>query len=97
MAVSLQVLITTILVISGFFILVISLAVKAYRRQPQTGTQGIVNEIGRIQTRITPETPGKVFVHGEIWKARSDEICEAGQEVVVVGIDHLVLMVKRKN
>jgi len=97
MAVSLQVLITTILVISGFFILVISLAVKAYRRKPQTGTQGIVKEIGRVQERITPETPGRVFVHGEIWRAQADEICEPGQVVEVVGIERLLLKVKRKS
>ncbi len=94
--ISLQVLITSVLVISGFFVLVISLAVKAYRRKPQTGNQGILGEPGRVQQRITPDHPGKVFVHGEIWNAQSDEIIEAGEVVEVVGLEHLLLKVKRK-
>jgi membrane-bound serine protease (ClpP class) len=97
MGVSLQVLITSVLVISGFFILIISLAVKAYRRKPQTGTQGILKEVGRVQQRITPENPGKVFVHGEIWRAQSDEVCEPGQVVEVVGIERLLLKVKPRT
>ncbi|MFH0787785.1 MAG: nodulation protein NfeD [Pseudomonadota bacterium] len=97
MGVSLQVLIATVLVISGFFIVVISLAVQAHRRKPQTGTQGILNEIGRVQQRITPDNPGKVFVHGEIWNARSEGIIEPGEVVEVVGIEHLQLVVKRKQ
>jgi membrane-bound serine protease (ClpP class) len=96
LSVSLQVLISTVLVISGFFILVISLAVQAHRRKPRTGDQGILKEVGRVQERITPENPGKVFVHGEIWRAQSDEVCEPGQIVEVVGIEHLLLKVKRK-
>lgn len=94
--ISLQVLITSVLVISGFFILVISLAVKAYRRKPQTGNQGILGEPGRVQQRITPDHPGKVFVHGEIWNAQSDEIIEAGEVIEVIGLEHLLLKVKRK-
>ena len=96
MGVSLQILITTVLVISAFFIFVISLAVKAYRRKPQTGDQGILREVGRVHQKIAPGHPGKVFVHGEIWNARSDEICEPGEMVEVVGLEHLSLKVKRK-
>jgi len=97
MGVSLQVLITSVLVISGFFILVISLAVKAYRRKPQTGDKGILGEAGRVHQKITPDHPGKVFVHGEIWNARSDETIEPGTVVEIVGIQHLLLKVKRKT
>jgi membrane-bound serine protease (ClpP class) len=96
MGVSLQILITTVLVISAFFVIVISLAVKAYRRKPQTGDQGIIHEVGRVHQTISPGHPGKVFVHGEIWNALSDEICEVGDVVEVVGLEHLLLKVKRK-
>lgn len=96
MGVSLQVLITTVLVISAFFIMVISMAVKAHNRKPQTGTQGILKELGRVQTRIAPDQPGKVFVHGEYWHARSDETLEPGEAVEVIGIENLLLTVKRK-
>lgn len=96
MGVSLQILITTVLTISVFFILVISLAVKAHRRKAQTGAQGLIREVGRVQQRITPGLPGKVFVHGEIWNARSDEDCEIGEVVEIEEIEHLLLKVRRK-
>jgi membrane-bound serine protease (ClpP class) len=85
------------LVISGFFIVVIALAVKAYRRKPQTGDQGIIKEVGRVHQRITPDNPGKIFVHGEIWNASSEEIIETGEVVEVENIENLVLKVKRKK
>jgi membrane-bound serine protease (ClpP class) len=96
LGVALGVLIPVVLMVSGFFLAVASLAIRAYRRKPQTGDQGILGEVGRVRQPIRPEAPGKVFVHGEIWNARSLEILETGEIVEVVGIDHLLLTVKKK-
>ena len=38
---------------------------------------------------------GKVFVHGELWKAESDDSFEPGDETVIHLIKKLVLTVKR--
>jgi membrane-bound serine protease (ClpP class) len=97
MGISLQILVSTILVISAFFILIIVLAVKAHRRKPQTGDKGILMEIGRVTQRITPNRPGKVFVHGEIWNAVSDGICEPGETVEVTEVHNLLLKVRKKS
>jgi membrane-bound serine protease (ClpP class) len=97
MGISLQILVSTILVISAFFILIIVLAVKAHRRKPQTGDKGILMEIGRVTQRITPDRPGKVFVHGEIWNAVSDGICEPGETVEVTEVHNLLLKVRKKS
>jgi membrane-bound serine protease (ClpP class) len=97
MGLSLQVLITTVLVISAFFILVISLAVRAYRAKTRTGEKGIIAEAGRVKERISPDRTGKVFVHGEIWNAQADEVLEPGQAVEVTGIENLILKVKGKK
>jgi membrane-bound serine protease (ClpP class) len=96
LGVSLGVLVPVVIVVSGFFLAVASLAIRAYQRKPQTGDQGILGEVGRVRQPIRPEAPGKVFVHGEIWNARSLEILETGEIVEVVGIDHLLLTVKKK-
>jgi membrane-bound serine protease (ClpP class) len=96
LGVALGVLIPVVLMVSGFFLAVASVAIRAYRRRPQTGDQGILGEVGRVLQPIRPEAPGKVFVHGEIWNARSLEILETGEIVEVVGIDHLLLTVKKK-
>ncbi len=96
LGVALGVLVPVVIVVSGFFLAVVSLALRAYQRKPQTGDQGIMGEVGRVREPIRPETPGKVFVHGEIWNARSEEILETGTIVEVVGIDHLLLTVKKR-
>jgi membrane-bound serine protease (ClpP class) len=94
MGISLQVLITTVLVISLFFIMVISLAVRAYRKKPQTGSQGILKELGRVQVAILPGKPGKVLVHGEYWNAQSPVACQPGEVVEVIGLENLLLTVR---
>ena len=96
LGVALGVLVPVVIIVSGFFLAVASLAIRAYQRKPQTGEQGILGEVGRVRQPIRPEAPGKVFVHGEIWNARSLEILETGEIVEVVGIDHLLLTVKKK-
>ncbi len=96
LGVALGVLVPVVIVVSVFFLAVASLALRAYQRKPQTGDQGIMGEVGRVREPIRPETPGKVFVHGEIWNARSEEILETGTIVEVVGIDHLLLTVKKR-
>ena len=64
---SLQVLLTTVGVVSAFFIVITALVVKAHTRKPKTGIEGIVGEVGVVKIPLTPE--GKVFVHGELWHA----------------------------
>jgi membrane-bound serine protease (ClpP class) len=40
---------------------------------------------------------GKVFLHGELWNAISDEEIKAGEEVVVTGVEGLILNVKKRQ
>jgi membrane-bound serine protease (ClpP class) len=91
------VMIPAVLAVSSFFLIIGSLAMKAYLRKPVTGDQGLIGEIGRVRDPIRPDRPGKVFVHGEFWNARAEEALEAGDTVEVIGIEHLLLTVKRKK
>ena len=68
MKLSLQVLLTTVGMVSGFFILVATLVVRAQVAQPRTGAAGLVGEVGVVKQALAPE--GKVFVHGELWRGR---------------------------
>lgn len=88
-----KVLVPTVLVISGFFAVVATLAFKAYMRKPVTGSRGMVGELGQALSRIAPD--GKVFVHGEIWDAKSDQVLEEGESVEVVAVEGLTLRVRR--
>jgi membrane-bound serine protease (ClpP class) len=92
--VSFSVMIPTIIIISLFFLVVISLAVKAQMNKPRTGLASMVGEIGHAVTKIGEE--GKVFVKGEYWNAWSNEPVEKGETVEVVGAKGLKIEVKKR-
>jgi membrane-bound serine protease (ClpP class) len=82
----------TIVVVSGFFVAVAALVFRAHVSGTRTGLDGLVGEIGEVRQEIAPE--GRVFVHGELWKAVADEKIEAGTRVKVVEAKGLVLKVE---
>jgi len=90
--ISLQVLIPAILVASGFFIVVIWLAVKAQMRKHFTGTEAMIGAEAEAATDIADE--GKVFLEGEYWKAISKEPVKKGAKVKVVKVEGLSLIVE---
>jgi membrane-bound serine protease (ClpP class) len=91
--VSWSVLIPAVLVISGFFITVAFLAVRAHMAKPRTGYQGLIGEIAVAKESLAPE--GKVFVHGELWNATSEDIVPVGTRVEVIGVENLLLKVRK--
>ncbi len=91
MRLSLLVLLTTVGLVSGFFILVAGLVVKAQVAPPRTGAGGLIGEIGVVKKNLAPE--GKVFVHGELWQAVSETHVLVGERVRVVAVENLVLTV----
>jgi len=88
-----KVLITTVTITAGFFILLASLAFRAYMRKPASGSEGLVGTVGVAASRIAPR--GKVFVHGEYWNASSEDVIEDGEEIEVVGVKGLKITVKK--
>jgi membrane-bound serine protease (ClpP class) len=91
--VSLKLMMPTILLVGGFFVVVAALAFRAYRRRPKGGSEGLVGEMGTVRERIDPE--GLIFVHGEYWRARAAERLEPGDSVEVESVDGLVLRVRK--
>jgi membrane-bound serine protease (ClpP class) len=91
--VSWSVLATTIVVVSLFFIVVTSLAVRAQMRKPLTGKIGMVGEQGVALSDLNPT--GKVLVHGTYWEARAEEFIAQHEPVEVVRVDNLLLIVRR--
>ncbi len=82
--VSLDIIIPVVATTSAFFILAVTLAIKAHRRKPTTGREGLIGERGTAKSRIDPQ--GKVFIHGEYWDATSDEVIPEGTRVQVVAL-----------
>jgi membrane-bound serine protease (ClpP class) len=91
--VSLRLMMPTIVLIGGFFVVVSGLAFRAYRSRPKTGMEGLKGSVGVVKQAIDPE--GYVFVHGELWRARAGEKIDPGETVEVEGAEGLVLTVKK--
>ncbi|UCF82634.1 MAG: nodulation protein NfeD [Desulfobacteraceae bacterium] len=93
--VSLKLMAPTILLVGGFFVVVAGLAFRAYRAKPRSGTDGLLGDVGLVKERIDPE--GLIFVHGEYWRATASERVEPGEKVEVLGVDGLILQVKKAD
>ena len=72
-----------------------SIALRARRNKVTTGEQGMIGERGVARTELAPM--GKVFVHGELWDARSAQPVAAGQAVRVVSFRGFELEVEAEN
>jgi len=90
---SLYVIIPTVIVTGAFFAFAVTMALKAQLAKPATGAEGLVGEIGVVQTPLRPE--GKVFVHGEIWNAYAEETIEVGEKVRVLKTEGLKVKVEK--
>jgi membrane-bound serine protease (ClpP class) len=91
--VSYDVIIPVVAVTSAFFILAIYLTIKAHRRKPTTGREGLLGEIGVVKSKIDPQ--GKVFIHGEYWDAVSDETIPEGTRVKITEVKDIGIKVKK--
>jgi len=69
------------------------MALRTHRQKVTTGKEGIIGEIGMAVTNIDPE--GEVRIHGEYWKAQSDEKIKKDQKIIVVKVDGLKLIVEK--
>jgi membrane-bound serine protease (ClpP class) len=80
-------------VTSLLFVLIIGAAVGSVKRQPVSGQEGMIGEIGTATERIDPS--GTVFVHGTLWQARSTAPIEKGETIRVIGVDGLKLTIEK--
>jgi membrane-bound serine protease (ClpP class) len=93
--ISLSVIIPVVLTTALFFGLSIYLALKAHQRKPVSGVEGLIGSTGIADTDIFEK--GKVSIHGELWDAVSEGPIPKGKEVLVVQIDGLRLLVKKRE
>lgn len=91
--VSLSIIIPAVLATAAFFVFAIGMGLRAQMKKATTGKKGLVGEKGVVVKALTPE--GQVSVHGEIWKAMSDERLKKGDKVVVTEVDGLSIHVKK--
>jgi membrane-bound serine protease (ClpP class) len=97
--ISLSVIFTTVLIISGLFVLLIWLVIKAHKRKVVTGEEGLIGEICEVIDKIETGKTGAVKMHGEIWNAvlpsGSDEKISAKTKAKVIAVNNLTLTVQK--
>ncbi|MFN2369972.1 MAG: nodulation protein NfeD [Candidatus Krumholzibacteriia bacterium] len=95
---SLRVLVPTVTVFAGFFLLCAWLAVRGQRRPVVTGKAAMVGETGRVLAAVGgPGAAGKVVVHGEVWDATAAEALAEGAQVVVLEVRGRMVRVARAD
>jgi membrane-bound serine protease (ClpP class) len=91
--ISWSVILASVIIFTFFFVVIIGLGVKAQRRKPTTGVEGLTGESGDVIETLKLE--GVVRVNGEFWNAESlSGTIEKDSRIRVVKINGLKLLVE---
>lgn len=80
----------------GFFLFIVTHALRAQMRPAEVGTEALVGRLGVVRSDLNPK--GTVHVAGELWSAEletGEGPVEEGQEVEIVAVERLRLRVRR--
>ena len=89
--ISWTVIVPVIMTTAAVSLFIVGMGVRALRRSPQTGTEGMVGAVGVAKTALCPD--GKLAIHGELWDAVSDTPVEQGASAKVLRVEGLTLFV----
>jgi membrane-bound serine protease (ClpP class) len=93
-SISWQIIATVVVLTVLFFLTALGLGIKAQRRKPTTGWEGLIDEEGETTTELNPE--GFIRIHGELWDAESiDGFIDKGTKVSVKEVNGLQLKVTK--
>lgn len=93
--ISMYVIIPSVLATALFFTFAVGFALKAQKRAPTTGQQGLIGETGIAHSRI--DLLGQAIVHGEYWSVESETPIEVGESLQVIELNGLKLKVQRTD
>jgi len=87
--ISLSVILITVASMAAFFLFLIFFVVKAQKRKPTTGREGLIGAEGDVRPG------GMVFLEGELWTAECDEPLQKGDRVKVLSVENMKIKVKK--
>jgi len=91
-----SVIIPAVLTTALFFLFAVGMGIRAQRRKPVTGIEGMIGAAGEALSELAPR--GAVRVHGEIWTAESASgVIASGERVRVTRMENLTLIVTHDN
>ncbi|OGP56466.1 MAG: serine protease [Deltaproteobacteria bacterium RBG_13_52_11] len=76
-----NVILPVVVVSAGFFLFALTMVVRAHRRRPTTGKEGLIGKTGVATIDLKPE--GVVEIRGELWNAVAEEEIKAGEKIQV--------------
>ncbi|HYT53134.1 MAG TPA: nodulation protein NfeD [Verrucomicrobiae bacterium] len=88
-----SIILTAVATLGSFVLAVSYLVFRSQKAKPALGMEGLIGEIGEVRGKLIPS--GKIFVHGETWRAEADNEIDVGEKVEVVGVEGMVLKVRR--
>ncbi|MCB8985008.1 MAG: nodulation protein NfeD [Ardenticatenaceae bacterium] len=85
---------------AAFFIFLVFMVLRAQRRKPITGEEGLIGQKGTVRKAIVTrpgvdDYAGMVQVQGELWRAAARDRIDEGEEVEVTAVQGFTLQVKR--
>lgn len=89
--ISWAVIIPVVITTAAVSLFIVGMGVRAMRRPPQTGSEGMIGSVGIAKTALRPD--GKLAIHGELWDAISDAPIEPGTSAKVLRVEGLTLYV----
>ncbi len=81
--------------LAAVFIGIGTLIVRRRYGPVMTGSEGLIGEVGEVRREIAPGVAGRVFIHGENWRAVSDESVKVGERVRVESVRGIEVKVRR--
>ncbi len=97
MRVSLMVIISFSMTTAAITIFLLTRVIQSRRAKVHGGKEGLTGATGQARSTFAKGEKGKVFVHGELWNAVTDDTIKKGDEVDIAHVNGLTLKVKRKT
>jgi membrane-bound serine protease (ClpP class) len=94
MRISLSVMLPFIAITAALTIVCVGAILRVHTKKSLVGNEGMIGQIGTAETDINPF--GTIFIHGEIWQARSKSPIKKGERVRVCSLKNLELTVEKE-
>lgn len=95
MRASLPVILSFVIATLVIAIFLTTIAVRSQKRKIQTGMEGLIGKTAEVKHWNGKK--GKVFIHGELWEAESDDVIGEGKKVEIMNFKGMKLIVKSVN
>ncbi|MDI6726627.1 MAG: nodulation protein NfeD [Smithellaceae bacterium] len=93
--VSFEVLIPAVVITTLFFVVMITMGLKAQTRKNETGREAMIGAEGETLTEVFKD--GRILFRGEYWQAYSDTLIEKGKKVRIVEVNRMKLKVQEEK